>query len=506
MRYPGTMMTNSPQSARATDIHPPFVLVIDVGSSSTRALLCDTRATIVAGSLVREPSALQISSDGGAEDDPAALFSRVVRCIDAALLIAKDKGWTIAGVGCATYTSNILGLDDAGQPSTPIYTYADTRGTAAAEALRARLDEATILERTGCPLRTSYLPALFGWLGQEHPELLQATHRWASIGEWLFDTFFGHSIITYSAAAWTGLLNRRRLMWDAELLAELPIAAEQFGNLADVDTPFVGLREPWATRWPQLKHIPWFSAVGDGAAANLGSGCVDSRQIALSIGTTGALRMVLDYEPQIPRGLWCYRVDTYHPLLGSATSEGGNVLSWVRQTLRVEAEQLEQWLLDPKGTDHQLTVLPFVAGERGPGWSGDVQATISGISVATTTLDIARAALEAVTYRWALIARLLCATIPHTPLIVASGGGLRHVPSWGQLIADALGLPVALSAEAETTSRGVALLALRSLGMIDALDAIEPALHPAFLPDKTRFAQHQAAIDRQLELYHRLLD
>lgn len=504
MRYPiGMTQQTAPQY--------PLVLVLDIGSSSTRAVIYDSRATLVSDMLVRVKEGLRLGADGAAEDDPAALLDRVTRCIDALLAQAGPLADQIAAVGCATYASSVLGLDAAGQPCTPIYAYADTRSDAAAAALRQRLDEAAILQRTGCPLRTSYLPALLSWLAAEQPALLSRVTRWASVGEWLFETLFGRAAISYSCAAWTGLLNRTRLEWDAGLLSELPVRVEQLGTLADVHAPVSGLRRTssggrtnWATRWPALAELPWFGAVGDGAAANLGSGCSDASRIALSVGTSGALRVILPHEPDVPPGLWCYRVERDRPLLGGATSEGGNVLTWALNTLRVDAATLDQQLREPTSSGQLLTVLPFIAGERSPGWSGAAQATIAGITATTTPLDLARAALEGVTYRWAMIAGLLRQVVTGTPTLVASGGGFKYVPHWAQLIADALGLPVALSPEPETTSRGVALLALRSIGQIRSLDQLPLPLDPAYQPDPTEHMRHQEALARQAALYQRL--
>ncbi len=484
--------------------NPPFILVLDIGSSSTRAVLFDATANMVPATLVREKSSFVVAADGAATDDPQAVLQRVTRCLDAALAAAGPLREQIAAVGCTTYAANLIGLDAAGQPCTPIFTYADTRSDHAADELRQSLDELAVLQRTGCPLRTSYWPALLRWLAHSDPQLMHRVRRWSSVGEWLFETFLGRSHLTYSFAAWTGLLNRRTLSWDAELLAELPVDGGQLGSLADVDQPTIGLREPWAQRWPALAAVPWFSAIGDGAAANLGSGCVDRQRIALSVGTSGALRAVLPNDPVIPRGLWCYRVDRTRPLLGGATSEGGNVLSWALQTLQLDTAALNEYLLQPEHAGHGLVVLPFVAGERSPGWSGAARATITGIGTTTTALAVARAALEGVTYRWTAIAELLRPSVGENPLVVASGGGLKHVPAWGQLIADALGLPVAISAEPETTSRGVALIALRSLGLITSFDDRPLALKPAFQPDPQRNAWHQDARVRQAELYQRL--
>lgn len=488
-------------SARA-----PFILVLDIGSSSSRAVLFDATATMVPGTLIREKSAFQVAPDGTATDDPAAILQRVTRCIDAVLAAAGSYAAQIAAVGCTTYAANLIGLDGAGQPCTPVFTYADTRSDPAADELRQSLHELAILQRTGCPLRTSYWPALLRWLAHTDPQLMRRAQRWTTVGEWLFETFLAQSILTYSFAAWTGLLNRTTLTWDTELLNELPVDIEQLGRLADVDQPVSGLRAPWAERWPTLAAVPWFSALGDGAAANLGSGCVDGQRIALSIGTSGALRAVLPHDPVIPPGLWCYRVDRSRPLLGGATSEGGNVLTWALQTLQIDAASLNAGLLTPDAAGYGLVVLPFVAGERSPGWSGAARATITGIGTATSALDVARAALEGVTYRWAAIAGLLRPAVGEAPLIVASGGGLKHVPAWGQLIADALGLPVAISAEAETTSRGVALVALRSLGLISTFADRPLPLKPAYHPDAQRHVRHQLARERQARLYRRLQD
>lgn len=484
-------------------IESPLILVIDIGSSSTRAALYDATAAMVPGTLVQAPCALSTDADGTAVDDPAALLDRVVHCIDGVLAAAGPRTHRIAAVGCATYAASVLGTDAAGRPVTPIYTYADTRSAAAAESLRERLDEREIWQRTGCPLRTSYLPALFTWLAETQPQLLREAQRWMGVGEWLYYQFFSRSTITASAASWTGLLNRVSLTWDDELLAALPIRRGQLGSVVDLSEAYIGLRDCWGERWPALRACPWFGAIGDGAAANIGSGCTTPDRIALSIGTTGALRTIPRSVPIIPRGLWCYRVDRALPLLGGATSEGGNVLAWVLRTLQVDTATLQRHLLDPDADDN-LTVLPFIAGERGPGWAGDVRATITGISTSTSALDIARAALEGVTYRWVHIATLLRQVLDQPPTIVVSGGAIQYVPAWAQLIADALGLPVATSGEPEATCRGIAVLALQSLGEITSLEERPAMLGDVVQPDPMRLAAHQAAVERQAQWYERM--
>jgi gluconokinase len=276
--------------------------------------------------------------------------------------------------------------------------------------------------------------------------------------------------------------------------------------LVDVDAPLHGLAPDFAARWPALRDMPWFPAIGDGAAANVGSGCIGHERMALTIGTSGAVRVIQDDVPHVPDGLWCYRVDRRRALLGGATSEGGNVYAWMRETLRLgEPDEIERAVgaLPPDG--HGLTVLPFLAGERSPGWADDAKATIAGLTLSTRPIEILRASLEAVAYRFALIERRICGQgdCPHR--LIANGGGLLHSPAWMQIIADVLGRPVVASAEPEATSRGTALVALAALGALGALDAAPAADGTVYQPDQARHERYQAAISRQQGLYDLLV-
>jgi gluconokinase len=317
---------------------------------------------------------------------------------------------------------------------------------------------------------------------------------------------FGRSRVSFSVASWSGLLNRHRLTWDAALLAALGVRPDQLSQLVDVDAPLQGLIGPYAARWPALRDVPWFPAIGDGAAANIGSGCTSSDRVALTIGTTGAIRVVQTEVPRVPPGLWCYRVDRQHALLGGATSEGGNVYAWLRRTQQLPDVAATEAALGALAPDsHGLTVLPFFAGERSPNWAGNVQATLHGLTLATTPIEMLRASLEAVAYRFAVIEQRICERPDCDHRMVASGSALLSSPAWMQIFADVLGRPVVASAEAEATSRGTALLALHALGVLPAIDAVPAADGAVYEPDGVRHAVYQAAIARQSWLYDRLI-
>lgn len=489
-----------------TRAEPPLILTIDFGSSSVRALLYDRAGRLVAGIGAQEPFALGTAADGTAQDDPDAALARAARCVDAVLAQAGSHAARIGAVAVDTLVTSTLALDRNDKPLTPLVIYADTRNAADAATLRAQLDEGSVHERTGCLLRTSYWPARLAWFRRTQPQVWSAATRWMTLGEYLELRLFGRCRVSLSVASWSGLLNRHSLEWDRPLLEAQGLAPEQLSPIAASNEPLEGLCDEYAARWPSLRGVPWFAAVGDGAAANVGSGCTSHERIALTVGTTGAMRTIQSAVEAVPAGLWCYRVDGQHALLGGATSEGGNVYAWVRGLAQLgEPGAMEAALAASPPDGHGLTVLPFFAGERSPGWAGDVRATIHGLSLATTPIEILRAGLEAVAYRFALIQERICTHPGCTHKLVASGGALLQSPAWMQIFADVLGRPVIASAEAQATSRGAALLALHALGSIPSWQTLPAADGTLYTPDPARHALYQQAIARQAALYARLI-
>jgi gluconokinase len=114
-----------------------------------------------------------------------------------------------------------------------------------------------------------------------------------------------------------------------------------------------------------------------------------------------------------------------------------------------------------------------------------------------------RAALEAIAYRFASIARDLDTLAPQAE-IVATGNALRSSPVWIQIIADVLGRPIALGNAAEASIRGAALLALEAVGKIATIEDVSVSSAQVFQPDLVRHARYREGLARQQELYDRL--
>ena len=486
----------------------PLVLALDIGTSSARGALYDERGLEVEGTQERLVRGFETTSGGGAELDARAAIEQAAQVIDAVAARAAARGAGVASVAVSCFWHSLVGLDAAGRPLTPVYGWADTRSARHAEVLRRRLDERAAHARTGCRFHPSYWPAKLLWLRDERPEIFRGVRRWASFGELLSSLFLGEPAASVSMASGTGLLDLRSCRWDAELLEAVGVSPEQLPAIAPTDGPLGELTDEYARRWPGLRQARWFPAVGDGAANNVGAGCVTRGRAALMVGTSGAMRVMWEGEPpaEIPHALWCYRADRRRVLTGGALSDGGGLFGWMRDALRLcgGAEETDEELARLEPDAHGLTLLPFWAGERSTGWSAGARGAILGLTMHTRPVEILRAAMEAVAYRLALVARALDPLAPGAE-VVASGGALGASGVWPQLLADVLARPLRLAGAAEASSRGAALLALEGTGKLKSIADAEAPTVQIFEPDPKAHARYRAGLERHEKLYARLV-
>ena len=484
----------------------PYILSLDIGTSSTRAILYDAGGTAVPDVHSQLTYQLTTSHEGEASVDADALFTLVTRTIDEALQVAGDRAKQIVGVATSAFWHTLVPLDAGGRPLMPLLTWEDTRSQQAAIELRALLDEASIHRRTGARLHASYWPAKIRWLASAHPEVVERVARYVSFGEYLHERLLGHAVCSLSMASGTGLLNTRARAWDSELLAFLHLSPAHLSTIGDLPDTLQGLTPEFATRWPALNRVPWFPAIGDGAAANLGSNCANASTWAVTMGTSSAMRVVVSPEQVRPEGgLWLYYIDRKRALLGGALSEGGNMLAWLKRTLQVaDLAELDQQLAAMEPAAHGLTVLPQIGGERSPGWHPHAAMTISGINLHTTPNEIARASLEAVVFQLGEVYDQLIHVLGEQvaqPRLIANGGALLKSSLLSGLLADTLNRPLELSESSEASARGVALLALETLQILSDLTKLTPETAKTIQPDPARHEIYAKARERQQALY-----
>jgi len=490
-------------SLSLADAQAPMILAIDIGSSSVRTLLYDAQGYRVNGSEAQLEHRLLTTNDGGSFADAPHLFGLLCQALDLTVDFARERHSDIGAVAASCFWHGLLGLDARGTPVTPVYMWGDKRSVDQAAALRDdRKLAGMMLRETGCRAHSSYWPAKLEWLRETGNADVSNVASWVSLTDYIAQELTGELSTSISMASGTGLLNIDANTWDATLLDRFGVRQEQLPPLMDRTQPLPAPKPEYQQRWPALASIPWYPAIGDGAAANLGAGCVGDNRIALTIGTSAAMRMILkgdENHPTWPQSLWIYRLDSSHRVVGGALSNGGNAMTWLADQLAggdIAAITEEAAQIEPDS--HGLTSLPFFAGERSPSWNDDAFASLIGLRLATTRADIFRATLEGTAFRLAAIYDDLRTIAQPVHEIHANGGAALNSPLWMQIIADTLNHRLdALDAEAEASARGVAVSALEALGAWKSLAPETSTIARSFPANRDNAPIYQRARDRQ---------
>jgi gluconokinase len=490
-------------------LNPPLILVLDIGTSSVRAALYDADGNVLPKTFVKHERTLTSTDDGGAEIDANEAFAQVADAIDDVLKKAKGVKGEVEYVAASSFWHSLVGVNKKGNPTTKVFGWAETRPAKYLPALRKKLKETEVHNRTGARFHSSFWPAKLLWIADAYPKIVAKTERWLSFSDFVALKLSGSPMTSVSMASGTGIFDIRKSAWDARLLKFLKIGPENLPQIVKADSDTFRLTDEFAKRWPRLKNAQWFPAIGDGAANNIGAGCIQKRKAALMIGTSGAMRVAFsgDVPERIPPGLWCYRIDRRRVIMGGALSDGGGLYQWLKENLRLKEDdnKTESEIAKRAPDSHGLTFLPFLAGERSTGYHEHAAGAILGLRSSTDTIDIAQAALEAVAYRFAEIFDQLNDVIKVRE-IIASGGALRSSPVWTQIISDVLSRNMNLPDTHEASSRGAVLLALETIGKIGNIEKIPTPKGREFKFDKSRKAVYKKARERHEKFYDLVID
>lgn len=449
------------------------------------------------------PYEIRFTSDGGAEIDPEKLANLAMDCLDEMHRQVHSSGFNVAAVTSSVFWHSICGLDDHNVPTTPLYHLFDTRSAEDARRVPDRH------RRTGCEPHSSYWPAKLLWIERTQPSVFRSTRKWVSFPEYFFLRLFGHARVSSSMISATGLWDQNAMDYDLETLRAVHVPPDQLAEarpagLGHLDAPERELIRHFREMWPCFDGVPWFPSLGDGATNHIGSGACHDGQFSLMVGTTGAMRALMEApNVTIPAGLFCYRLDRKRFILGGALSNGGDVYAWLKRTL-VMPRDLEARLEKATPGGHGLTALPFFAGERSPYWRSDLRAAITGLTLATEPFDILHAFLEAVTLGFRNIYGTMQRTVGAAREVIASGGALLRSPGWTQMMADALERPVVACTETEASSRGAVLWALEQMGRIPDLGGLPASLGAEFTPDRNHESAWRELAHSREELVHKL--
>lgn len=439
------------------------ILALDLGTSSARALVLDDRAVPRPGALARRKTKVTVDAAGAGTLDAPAYLADVVECLDE--LHAAGRLDDVGLVAVSAQWHSVLPLDRSGVPLGPVLTWLDTRPVRPDDAPQPA-DEADFHRRTGTWVHRCYWTVRLPWLRRQ---LADAPVRYTGLVEYVLGELLGPVPMSVSQASGTGLLDLCTLDWDPEALA---VAGARVGELPTLaPTDWRGrLVTPYARRWPALARAEWAPPVGDGAASNVGSGCVDPSRAAVTVGTSAAVRLVQRAPagqpvPSPPSQLWRYRVDHGHVVTGAAYSSGGNLFAWAHQQLRLpEGPQLAEALAKVP-VDGRVHADFRFGGDRPPGIAPTGSGSLHGLGFDTTAVEILAALMVSVSHQMAEDLGEIERIAGQSVEVVLGGGAVAASVWWRQALAAVLApRPVRYQPNPEIGAVGAALVAL---GQVD---------------------------------------
>ena len=443
------------------------ILALDLGTSSVRCLVLDADAVPLPDALARRRVTVAIDDEGAAVLDAPAYLSALGECLDELKTAGRLVGVEL--VATSAQWHSVLPLNADGAPLGPMLTWLDTR-PAPPPGARGPADEAAFHQRTGTWWHRFYWTVRLPWLRE-----ISGTPpaRFVGLVEYIFGELIDDPAMSVSQASGTGLLNLRTVDWDTEACQIAGVRPGELPQLAPAD--WRGrLRPEYARRWPELGAASWTPPTGDGAASNVGSGCVDASRAAVTVGTSAAVRLVQPVDagaelPQLPSRLWRYRVDHERIVTGAAYSAGGNLFAWARRELRLpEGPDLERELCTvPPGGG--VSADPRLGGDRPPGTAPAGSGALCGLGFGTTAVEMLAGLLDGVCRQVAQDLTEIESTVDNMVQVVLGGGAVAASARWRHGFAVALApREVSHVPNPEVGCTGAALLAAGRLANIDA--------------------------------------
>jgi gluconokinase len=461
---------------------PDCALGVDIGTTSTKAVAFDLGGRVISHHSVEYP--LLTPTPFTAEQDPEEILRAVLEAIKTAAHRAHSADGAIACVAFSAAMHSLIAVDHDGKPLTRSITWADNRAASWAKRIGREWGGSAIYRRTGTPIHPMSPLAKLVWLRHEEADLFGRAARFVGIKEYVLFRLFGCYVVDYSIASATGLFNIERLDWDDEAIALAGVERDRLPSPVPTTFRLEGLTPAIAAELGLSPNTPFIIGANDGVLSNLGVDAIGAGEMAITIGTSGAMRTMVDRPVTDPDGrTFCYALTERHWAIGGPVNNGGIILRWVRDNLCVaECESAQRLRIDAyevltemaerisPGAEG-LIFHPYLTGERAPFWNASLRGSFFGLGMHHRKEHLIRAVLEGVIYNLYSILPAVEDLVGPMRSIKATGGFARS-PLWRQILADVFNQEVIVPESFESSCLGAAVLGLYALGRVASLDVI----------------------------------
>lgn len=486
-----------------------YVIGVDIGTTSTKAVLFTDEGRVVTKHGVEYP--LHTPTPSAAEQDPERIYQAVVESIQKTMEQGSIQADRLVCVAFSAAMHSLIAVDRDGRPLTRSITWADSRAAPWAERIKRDFSGHEIYRRTGTPIHPMAPLAKLFWLRETQPELFAKAARFISIKEYVLYRFFKRYIVDWSIASATGLFNLNTLDWDEGALTVAAVTPERLSELVPTTYQLHGLDPTVARELGLSTATPFVVGANDGVLSNLGVAAIEPGVVALTIGTSGAIREVVDKPVTDPQArVFCYLLTDRHWVVGGPVNNGGLIFRWIRDELGAcEAETARRLGQDPyeiltriaervpPGADG-LIFHPYLAGERAPLWNPNARGSFFGLSLHHRKEHLIRAAMEGILYNLYNVF-LALEELLGTPRKIHATGGFARSTLWRQMLADIFNREVSIPESYESSCLGAAVLGLYALGRVDSLNVVAGMVGSSY--HHVPIAEHVAVYSQLLPIY-----
>ncbi|AVQ35310.1 gluconokinase [Staphylococcus kloosii] len=484
-----------------------YMIGVDIGTTSTKSVLYDEQGNFILKHNIGYP--LNTPNVDVSEENPDELFDAVLMTIKYVIRESGINKDDIKLVSFSAQMHSLIAMDSNHQRLTENLTWADNRASKYAEQINNQHNGVEIYQRTGTPIHPmSPLSKIF-WMKHEQQQTYNNTAKFVDIKTYIFYQLFEQYVIDQSMASATGMLNLESLQWDAEALQLLGIDESQLPEVVPTTHILTGMKKRYATLMGLNEDTPFVVGASDGVLSNLGVNAFKKGEVAVTIGTSGAIRTVIDKPRTDYKGrIFCYVLTENHYVIGGPVNNGGVILRWLRdEILASEVETAKRLGVDTydvltqiasrvKPGAEGLIFHPYLAGERAPLWNADARGSFFGLTLSHKKEHMIRAALEGVLYNLYTVYLALIEVMNETPSTIKATGGFAKSKVWRQMMADIFDTHLSVPESYESSCLGACVLGMKALGEIEDFSIIEDMVGTTneHEPDKEQVQTYQQLV------------
>ncbi len=461
-----------------------FMLGVDIGTTSTKAVLYRETGEIMAQS--NQGYDLHTPDVRTAEQNPEEIYQAVCHVIKQTMKESAIDQEKLSFISFSSAMHSLIAMNEDNEAITPCITWADNRSSNWTNKIKNEWNGHDVYLRTGTPIHPMSPLSKITWLEQEHPEIAEQTKKYIGIKEYVFYQFFGEYVMDYSLGSATGMMNLEELSWDEGALELTGISEDKLPRLVPTTESFTTCQSDIAKDLGIAPDTKFIIGASDGVLSNIGVNAIKEGDVAITIGTSGAIRTVIPKPRTDQKGrIFCYALTEDHWVIGGPVNNGGMVLRWIRDEFAAsEVETAKRLNMDAyevltaiakqvEPGSNGLLFHPFLAGERAPLWNANVRGSFIGLTLNHKKEHMVRAALEGVIFNLYTVFLALVEVMDVPVNSIKATGGFSKSELWRQMMADIFDQNVIVPKSYESSCLGACLLGLYAEEKIESFDVVE---------------------------------